>query len=121
MGPGSRADDRLDALRARQLSNEFEAAAARRDRRAMATVDARFQAFVSQELAEARRDLARAPRGHQAFEERGAVNRLESLQRQLVRLAGRVDRQSVNQKRELYAQARTLAQRALGETGRRRG
>lgn len=130
MGPSSRVDDRLDARRASQLLEQFEMAAAQRDRRAMRRVDAQFQAFVDQELAEARRELARGQRGFShgrsgrrasAFDARRDVYELENLQRQLDRVAGRVDRRSVYEKRTLYAQARTLAERELAENGHRRG
>jgi hypothetical protein len=130
-GPASSstADDRIDAMRAAQLLRDFESAAARRDRREMARVDARLQGFVDQELAEARRELATSQRGrpgrgngrNKSLDARRDVHQLEALQRQFAGLFGRVDRQAVSQKRTLYQQARTLARVELSENGLRRG
>lgn len=126
--PTSQADDRIDAMRAARLLNDFEAAAMRRDRREMASVDARFQGFLDQELAEARAELyqsrGRHGRGHgwgRSFDARRDVQQLEALQRELAGLFGRVDRRAVNQKRTLYTQASALAQAERFENGRRRG
>jgi hypothetical protein len=115
----SKADDRIDAMRASRLLSEFEAAAAGHDRRAMASVDARFQEFVNQEIAEVR--MERGRNRWRGGETQRTVNQLEDLQRQVARLAGRVDRRSVNQKRTLYTQANSLAQAELRDFGHRRG
>lgn len=122
-----RGDTRSDATRASRLLSEFEAAAARRDGRAMRAVDGRFAALIDQELAEARAQLGR--RGPQygrvdpaAVRAQRTVEQLLSLERQLGRLQGRIDRGAVAQKRSLYTQAVVIAERDVGFDGRgRRG
>jgi len=112
-----RGDDGFDAGR---LLGEFERAAARRDVVRMQAVDARFSAFIDQELVDARVAL-----GHGGFNRPGTgwarrtVEELTSLERRLGRLEGRVDRGAVAQKRALYNEVMAIAQRSPG--GARRG
>lgn len=117
-------DDRFDALQATQLLRDFDVAANRRDARAMRNVDAQFNLFLSQEVREARVELAQAQReyrrdgynrrdGNDTLRAQRTLDQLVGLQRQMVRLTGRVDRWSVSQKRDLYRQAATIAQREL--------
>jgi hypothetical protein len=130
-GPASsaRGDDRFDAMRAAQLLNAFESAAARRDRREMNAVDARFQRFIDQELTEARCELGQSRPGRhgrgkgwgKSADARRDVAQLENLQREFAHLFGRVDRRAVSQKRSLYQQAQTLARGEIFENGHRRG
>ncbi|MBL8941332.1 MAG: hypothetical protein JNM69_42695 [Archangium sp.] len=104
-----RRDDRFDVRTANRLLREFDFAVASRDERALRRLDARFAEFISQELAE----LRVGGRGRFDRSDRRTVEQLLSLQRQLDRLQGRVDRFALNQKRSVFSQAAAIAERDL--------
>jgi hypothetical protein len=93
-------DDRFDGLRGNQLLRDFDAAAARRDFRALSALDNRFNDLLRDELGEAGRG-----RG-----ERVKRNQLSAIASQLEWLQGRMDRRALNARRTLYAELVELAQ-----------
>ncbi len=95
-------DDRFDVRRANMLLREFDLAVARRDFRALRRVDARFEDFLDQELAEAR-----------FSRDRRIAQNVMAVQRQLSRLTGRLDPHALNQKRNLYSRAVVIAEQDL--------
>lgn len=95
-------DDRFDVRRANVLLREFDLAVARRDFRALRNVDARFENFLDQELAEAR-----------FSRDRRIAQNVMTVQRQLSRLTGRLDPHALNQKRSLYSRAVAIAEQDL--------
>jgi len=118
-------DSARDSMRASRLLGEFETAAARRDGRAMRAVDGRFAALIDQELFEARAQLDRPGPKYGRVDPAVAraqrtVEQLLSLERQLGRLQGRIDRGAVAQKRSLYTQAVAIAERDVRFDGRGR-
>ncbi|MDP3236092.1 MAG: hypothetical protein Q8N26_25110 [Myxococcales bacterium] len=95
-------DDRFDVRRAHMLMREFELAVARRDVRALRNVEARFENFLDQELAEAR-----------FSRDRRIAQNVMNVQRQLSRLTGRIDPHALTQKRGLYSRAVAIAEQDL--------
>lgn len=95
-------DDRFDVRRANMLLREFDLAVARRDVRALRNVEARFENFLDQELAEAR-----------FSRDRRIAQSVMTVQRQLSRLTGRIDPHALNQKRSLYSRAVAIAEQDL--------
>lgn len=95
-------DDRFDVRRANMLLREFDLAIARRDVRALRRVEARFENFLDQELAEAR-----------FSRDRRIAQNVMTVQRQLSRLTGRIDPHALNQKRSLYSRAVAIAEQDL--------
>lgn len=106
-GQGAQREERLEARRAEQLLRDFDAAVARRDRRAVDFIDRQFSGVLDQELREARRD-------HRGS--RGQVARLSAIASDLNRLQGHMDRRSLTARRGLYAEvARIAAQEVRGD------
>lgn len=95
-------DDRFDVRRANMLLREFDLAVARRDVRGLRRVEARFENFLDQELAEAR-----------FSRDRRIAQNVMNVQRQLSRLTGRIDPHALNQKRSLYSRAVAIAEQDL--------
>ncbi len=95
-------DDRFDVRRANMLMREFDMAMARRDVRELRNIEARFENFLDQELAEAR-----------FSRDRRIAQNVMNVQRQLSRLTGRIDPHALNQKRGLYSRAVAIAEQDL--------
>ncbi len=90
-------DGRVDARRVSQLLRDFDAATARRDRRAVASIDRQFSFYLQDELRE--------------VQGQGKVRRLTSISGDLARIQGRTDPRSQRARRELYVELVELAQR----------
>jgi len=102
-------DDRLDALRARQLLAQFDIALKRHDFRDVQAVDLQFGRYLASEIEEARREL-RFEHGRDRSSAR-ELSRLESLSSQLASLQGRMSPRGVSARRQIYAGLAGLAQR----------
>ncbi len=92
--------DRFDVEQGRRLLRTYDAVAARRDTRALSSLDPQIATFINEELAESRRV-------------RSDARQLTNLQSKLNRLYGRYDVRSVNEKRRLLSDAIEIAQRDL--------
>lgn len=127
------ADDGRDLAWIERLIGDFDAARARRNRRALARVEGEVARTLAREVREGRLDLARS-RGEirrDAYDgrwerrddrrdlrdDRRDLRRVALIEREFGSLRGRMDRRSLDRKRTLLAELHGLARAELREDG----
>ncbi|MBI5544697.1 MAG: hypothetical protein HY901_12465 [Deltaproteobacteria bacterium] len=118
-----RRDDVRDLQVSQALMAELDAAVARRNRAAVARIDQRVRAAMAAELAESRRELRDEERGRGGYgrgrphqeqrelaRERAALERGERLLNQYSVLQHRMDRRSLQARRDLLAELVRLSE-----------
>jgi len=109
-GPASRGE-RGDVRELRLLVERYDAAMARRDRFAMARIEAAVLRALDEEIAEARHD--RQGRWNRGVGPRGELRRLVSLRGELVSLEGRYGWRATQAKRAVAVEVTRIAQADL--------
>lgn len=108
----ARADAR-DVSEGRQLLRELDRVTARRDFRAVRTLDARIEGFIEAELAESRREAKGERDRGERREERASTQQLKRLLGALHRVDGRFHPYAMAEKRRILVEAVNLAERDL--------
>jgi len=110
-----RADARRDIVALERIRSEYDLALARRDLRALRSLDARFIAELRLEIQESQR-LVRTEHGNR--QERSEMKQTRRILREVERLAGRSDRSSLRARRSLLDEAMTLARQEVRQERR---